>query len=344
MHPFARHALSISAALVVAACGGGSDDPTVTPAMAPTITTAPVASTVNAGGTVTFTVAATGSGTLSYQWRVDGVAIAGATSASYTTPALSAADSGKSYTVIVSNDAGSTPSTAAVLSVVDAEIAHSQSAADRLVATVNTGVAQLRQSQVLGGLLPFGAQTMVLPVGAVQTIPLAYCSTGSAGMSLTTSDSTGQPVSAQMSFSNCSYGFGGVSATVNGGATVTVTAWTNETNYAFRLAYDIAYSFTGPAGNESGTYAGQQTCTVVNDVDNCTTTVGSNEVSNVTVRTAGTVTTVDTGRINNSRIDCVYSGWVFDAGTGRATSGSVTVTAPNGDRAVITATDRKSVV
>jgi hypothetical protein len=51
----------------------------------PTITSPLIAQTVNVGQTATFTVAATGAD--SYQWRKSGANVAGATSASYTTPA-----------------------------------------------------------------------------------------------------------------------------------------------------------------------------------------------------------------------------------------------------------------
>jgi N-acetylneuraminic acid mutarotase len=62
--------------LTVAACGGGGGDDGGssggggggTTATAPTITQQPVAQTVPAGGTATFTVVATGNGTLTYQW------------------------------------------------------------------------------------------------------------------------------------------------------------------------------------------------------------------------------------------------------------------------------------
>ena len=55
-------------------------------AVAPTITTQPANQTVNAGQTATFSVTATGTAPLSYQWQKNGANITGATSASYTTP------------------------------------------------------------------------------------------------------------------------------------------------------------------------------------------------------------------------------------------------------------------
>jgi hypothetical protein len=62
-------------------------------------------------------VTATGSGTLTYQWRKNGSNIAGATSASYTTPPTTLADSGSTYLCVVSNAGGSTPSASATLTV-----------------------------------------------------------------------------------------------------------------------------------------------------------------------------------------------------------------------------------
>ncbi len=85
--------------------------------VAPSFTSQPVNATVTAGQTATFSAAATGSGTLAYQWLRNGTAIAGATAASYTTPALSLADSGAVYTVSVSNSAGTATSAGALLTV-----------------------------------------------------------------------------------------------------------------------------------------------------------------------------------------------------------------------------------
>src|SRR5205807_4604804 len=64
-----------------------------------------------------FTVTATGTAPLSFQWQKNGTAIGGATAASYTTPATTAADNGNQFTVVVSNAAGSVTSGAAVLTV-----------------------------------------------------------------------------------------------------------------------------------------------------------------------------------------------------------------------------------
>jgi hypothetical protein len=84
--------------------------------VAPTISTQPVSQTVTAGSSVTLSVTAAGSTPLTYQWRKNSANISGATSAAYTIASLSVGDAG-SYTVVVSNFAGSLTSTAATLTV-----------------------------------------------------------------------------------------------------------------------------------------------------------------------------------------------------------------------------------
>jgi Immunoglobulin I-set domain len=84
---------------------------------APTITTQPTNASVTVGQTATFSVTATGSAPLSYQWMQGSTAISGATSASYATPATIAANSGEQFQVQVSNTAGSVTSNMATLTV-----------------------------------------------------------------------------------------------------------------------------------------------------------------------------------------------------------------------------------
>jgi DNA-binding beta-propeller fold protein YncE len=84
----------------------------------PAITTQPQPQTVEAGNSATFTVVATGSAPLSYQWLKNAVNISGATASSYTTPVTAAADSGSTFSVTVTNVASqSITSNAAALTV-----------------------------------------------------------------------------------------------------------------------------------------------------------------------------------------------------------------------------------
>ena len=85
--------------------------------VAPTISTQPANQTVNAGQTATFSVVASGTAPLTYQWQKNGVAITGATAASYTTPVTTTADSGELFRVVVSNSAGNVTSNSATLTV-----------------------------------------------------------------------------------------------------------------------------------------------------------------------------------------------------------------------------------
>lgn len=69
------------------------------------IFTQPAALTVNEGLSATFTVAAAGSGTLSYQWKKNNVSITGATAATFTIPSAAAINAG-SYSVRVTDSGG----------------------------------------------------------------------------------------------------------------------------------------------------------------------------------------------------------------------------------------------
>lgn len=84
---------------------------------APSITTQPSNQTVNQGASVTFTVTASGTSPLAYQWQFNGTNISGATTNSYTLSSAQGANSGN-YSVIVTNSAGTTTSSNAVLTVI----------------------------------------------------------------------------------------------------------------------------------------------------------------------------------------------------------------------------------
>ena len=86
----------------------------------PAISAQPTAQTITAGAMATFSVTATGTGTLSYQWKKNGINItggSGATTNSYTTPDMGYAGNGAVYSVVVSNSAGSVTSSSARLTV-----------------------------------------------------------------------------------------------------------------------------------------------------------------------------------------------------------------------------------
>ncbi len=94
--------------------GSVTSDPAVlTINVPPAITLQPVPQTVDLGSGATFTVGATAEGgaTLGYQWRKDGLPIAGAMEATLSLPAATAADAGN-YDVVVSSLLNGTAATA----------------------------------------------------------------------------------------------------------------------------------------------------------------------------------------------------------------------------------------
>ncbi len=98
---------------------------TINPDPAPAITSQPASQTITAGQTATFSVTASGTAPLNYQWQKNGVSISGATSSSYTTPAETTSDNGVQFAVVVSNSAGTATSNSAVLTVNPAPVAPS---------------------------------------------------------------------------------------------------------------------------------------------------------------------------------------------------------------------------
>src|SRR5208283_705461 len=103
--------------LILAGCGGSQPGAKVVSAAAPSISTQPTSQTVTVGQTATFSVMAAGTTPLSYQWQMGTTAITGATSATYTTPAATSAESGSQFSVVVSNAVGSKTSNPATLTV-----------------------------------------------------------------------------------------------------------------------------------------------------------------------------------------------------------------------------------
>jgi hypothetical protein len=88
-------------------------NPAATP---PTISAQPQSLTVSNGAAVSFTAGANGSAPLSYQWHKGATALPGATSSSYSIAAASTNDAA-TYSVVITNAAGSITSAVATLTV-----------------------------------------------------------------------------------------------------------------------------------------------------------------------------------------------------------------------------------
>ena len=95
---------------------GYADATFISPSTAPEILTPPVAQIVLVGDSTSLSVVANGSNPLAYQWQKGGVDIAGATTATYSLPVATQADSGL-YQVVITNLYGQTISPPVTLTV-----------------------------------------------------------------------------------------------------------------------------------------------------------------------------------------------------------------------------------
>lgn len=122
---------------------------------APEFTLQPQPQIAQAGGSASFSAAAVGSGTLAYQWRRNGVPIAGANGASFTIGAVSATDAGN-YDVQVSNNIATVQSSTATLALVTAPTAP------------QTTLSPIGRTAVVGGSATFTAAATGAPAPGYQ--------------------------------------------------------------------------------------------------------------------------------------------------------------------------------
>jgi hypothetical protein len=113
-------------------------------AVAPSIVTQPVSVTANVGSSATLAVGVDGTGPLAFQWRRNGVNLAGATSAVLTFNSVALPNAG-TFSVVVTNSAGSVTSSNAVLDVT----AESAAAAPTITSQPSTLIVPFRGSGVL---------------------------------------------------------------------------------------------------------------------------------------------------------------------------------------------------
>ena len=211
------HAVSTSASLTVTAL--------TTP---PTIASQPASLNSAIGANATFAVTATGASPLSYQWRKNGTAISGATSASFTVTAAQSADGGN-YTVTVTNSRGTATSNAATLTVGSAPVV----AVAPVVSTQPTS-----QTASLGG-------TLTLSVVATGTAPVSY-QWSRGGVIIAGATSATLALTNLQASDAAAY----TVAVSNAGGTVTSNAAT-----VTLAARSIAGSYFGTFGGNGGTFS-----------------------------------------------------------------------------------------
>jgi hypothetical protein len=249
--------------------------------VAPTITTQPASQTAMAGQTATFTVAAGGTAPLNYQWQKNGVNIAGATAASYTTPVTATSDSGSTFRVVVSNTAGTVTSAAATLTVNAAPTPGIQVSSTSInfgnavvgnnlsqaLIITNNGTATLSISQVTPSGSAFSVSGFALPLnvnaGQQTTITVAFAPTAvgaaSGGISIVSNaptsptsvalSGTGVSASLTLSVTPTSLSFGNVSTgTSSASQNVTITN-TGNTNVTISQLTVSGAGFSATGGN-----------------------------------------------------------------------------------------------
>jgi len=270
---------------------------TVNAVVAPTITTQPVSQTVAAGANISFTVAANGTAPLSYQWRLDGANISGATSATLNLTSVTTGQAG-SYTCVVTNSAGTATSAAAMLTVNTPPSITTQPASQSVTAGANVsftvaaaGTAPLSYQWRLGGVNIAGATSATLNLTNVATNQAGNYTcvvtnmAGSATSSAATLTVNPAPVAPTITTQP-------VSQTVAAGANVSFTVAANGTaplSYQWRLdganisgATSATLNLTSVTTGQAGSY----TCFVTNSAGS-TTTAGAT----LTVNTPPSITT-----------------------------------------------------
>ncbi|MFT3866939.1 MAG: HYR domain-containing protein [Nibricoccus sp.] len=141
----------------------------------PFVNMPPVSQTVAVGAPATFSVGAVGTRPFTYQWRKGSTPIAGATDATFTIPSAQTTDAG-SYSVVVSNPAGSMTSSAATLSVkippsittqpINATVTAGKNASFRVVASGSTTLAY---QWYFNGVAISGANAATCTITAAQS-------------------------------------------------------------------------------------------------------------------------------------------------------------------------------
>lgn len=176
--------------------------------LAPVITAQPQSQTVEEGATVTFTVAASGTGVLIYQWMFNGQDISEAYDPQLTINYAQTADAGN-YTVLVSNldGGGRVVSQAAVLTVNPTSITPGTLAGRTMWLSVVDGVFPFAQRGAAYNIqFASNANTYVIVPVTSDVSPssgtYAYTKTGPTTATITVNDSENGPVTTQLTFLN----------------------------------------------------------------------------------------------------------------------------------------------
>ena len=226
-------------------------------------------------------------------------------------------------------------------------ISNTQTAANDLTKTSMTGInAVLNASKLNGvpiGLLGgfSGSSAKTTAAGVITSSNSVACGTsGTMSFTYTLNTTTGISAgdSATIVFTNCSF----VSDyTINGTVIITFTRYVSPTDLAFAITTINLSSTSGGITSGPFNYTGSY------DVNN-NTIVSAYHINGITVvgqpvvTDDGTYTTIVSGLVHidygtSGWVEVAYNNWKIANATGKPVSGMITITAANGDSAVITA-------
>ena len=242
----------------------------------PTITTHPASQTKDPGDSVSFTVVATGSPTLTYQWKRGASNISGATSSTYTISSVQESDEG-AYTCTVTNSFGNDVSTAADLTVnpaADVDLnagagKTSDGTADAFTVKLNGSVIEVYRDTGAGSALFYSKHT-----SAVNKLTISGSSDDD---TLTVDFSGGNPIPLNGLTYNGSGQASGDGLAITGGTfdTVTYLADGSDSGSVDFDGATITYTGLEPITDNTSAsnrvfsinYAGQQQIRLIDDAD-----------------------------------------------------------------------------
>jgi hypothetical protein len=250
---------------------------------------------------------------LSYQWSKNGAAIAGATSASYTTPPATTADNGAQLRVIVSNSMGTVTSAVATLTVNPAPAPAIQ-VSPASIAFGNTVVGTTQSSVLI--ITNTGTSTLnitqVTQSGAAFTV---------SGFSLPWSIGPGQQTTIAVAFLPTSVGTSsGNISIVSNAPTSPTSVGLSGTGLAAVLTLNISPTSLSFGSITTGTSSAPQTVTITN-IGNSNVTI-----SQISVTGAGYSITGGGAPVTLSPSQTVTLNVLFSPTVAGSVSGSISIT------------------
>ena len=272
---------------------------TISTVSAPTITTQPASQTITAGQTATFSVTASGTTPMNYQWTKNGAAISGATGASYTTPATTSTDNGAQFAVAVSNSAGSVTSATATLTVTSTPGTLSLSSSNLSFGSINVGSS----STISTTLTDSGASSVT-----VSSVSLSGAGFNASGVSNGQIIAAGQAIAVSVTFAPAATG------SVTGSLTIASNASNSPTTISFSgtgaaVSYSTALSWTASTSVVTG-YNVYRGTTSGGPYTKLTTSVDANTSYSDTSVQAGLTYYYVVTSVNSSGVESIYSSQV----------------------------------